>query len=699
MPLLNLENLIINNRYDIRQCLAQGSYAEIYEAQDVEQNRAVIIKALNTRLRGEPDAEIEEKLIANFKQEAALMETLRHANIVRIFGQGAAKDRKGNDFLFLTLEHLSGGDLSHYCRQWPLTPAEMIRYFQPVCEALSVIHSRGVIHRDIKPSNLLFDANRERLKITDFGVARMLNSGNAREITRVGTDLYSPPEHHPNLDGTQEMLTPAADVYSLAKTIYTAMTGRAPNEFRRKPISSLPPELEAEPWGARLLAALRRATAHKVGERYASTNEFWRDFLIIAEESHEAGRSDSTPERRGDQSADGEREIDDSRRGARRIEIDLSRRANQPDQTPEQLEARRGSPSGIELPLVIAALVGAVGLTLILQAVFAGLLIEPIGSLLAVLAGVGLSASAAILFARRRSSPAPIERPLHPALTSFTFDVVVVDATGRIRQSRKGSARRLVEPLGEGVELEMVEIPGGKFRMGSPKSETGHTEHEEPSHWVKTPPFFLGKFPVTQSQWRVVAAWPKADLDLNPDPSSFKGDDLPVECVSWREAVEFCERLSRRTGRRYRLPSEAEWEYACRAGSETPFHFGETIVPGLANYDCAVPYGGGPAGVALARTAPVGGCGAANDFGLFDMHGNVWEWLADVWHHDYRGAPADGSAWLTGGDDGLQVVRGGAWFNAARICRSAYRYWAPHDTRGHNCGFRVAMEAPSGARI
>ncbi len=703
MPPLNLENLIIDDRYEVCERLAQGSYAEIYEALDLEQGRRVIIKALNTRLRGAPDAELEKKLIANFEQEASLMESLRHANIAQSFGQGEARDRAGADFLYLALEHLAGGDLNDYCRKWPLSMAETIRYFQPVCEALSVIHSRGVIHRDIKPGNLLFDANRDRLKITDFGVARVLGRGDTREITRVGTDIYSAPEHHPNLDGAQEPLTPAADVYSLAKTIYAAMIGRPPNEFRRRPIDRLPPELEMEPWGARLLAVLRRATADRVGERYPSANDFWRDFTAINESgaNHEADESDAPPERdettisriNKGRSANVSQNPDDSPRDSvRRIEIDLSR---QRDQLAQEAAARhepgQGSLPPIKLWLVIVALLGAVGLTLVLQSVLAELMPEPLGSLIAVLAGVGLSASAAIWLARRKSPPIVAERPAHPSLSYFTFDVVTVDSKGKIRQTRKGSARRLVEPIGGQIALEMVEIPGGEFQMGSPKVEAGHKEHEEPQRNVKVAPFFLGSYPITQSQWRIVAQWPKVDLDLNPEPSSFTGDNLPVEGLSWREAVEFCQRLSRRTGRRYRLPSEAEWEYACRAGSQTPFHCGDTIAPGLANYDHSLPYGEGPSGAARKQTSPVGAFGVANDFGLFDMHGNVWEWLDDAWHHDYNGAPADGDAWRHNGDENLRVVRGGAWFNAARICRSAYRYFEPVDMRGDNCGFRVAM--------
>ncbi len=781
MPLLNLEKLIINHRYDVRQCLAQGSYAEIYEAYDLERGQPVIIKALNTHLRGAPDAEIEDKLVANFKQEAALMESLRHANIVRSFEQGAAEDRKGKVFLYLTLEYLGGGNLHDYCRQWPLTLTEAIRRFGPVCEALSVIHSRGIIHRDIKPGNLLFDGNRDHLKITDFGVAKMLTDG-ARDVTRVGTDLYSPPEHHPNLDGTQEMLTPAADIYSLAKTIYTALTGQLPNEFRRKPIDRLPPELTTEPWSARLLAVLRRATAHRVGDRYVSATEFWRDFAAVAEPEPDrnvaepwVNRSDASveqdetthprrqqaqpqqdetthprkqqvqpkqdetthPRRRQVQPPDviqtgGEvrstniikaigQAISDSLRNSarlfarRRIEIDLSRPSGQSASQPaSDAGSNRAALPPIKPWLAAAALLVAVGLTLALQSVFAIFLPEPFNSLVAVLVGAGLATLAAILVASRWSRTVaaeqtiqqsgqppvqqpiqqpiqqPVQQPALPSLPQFEFDVVMVDAEGRIRQSRRGRARQFVERLDDRVGLEMVEIPGGKFLMGSPNSEYGHTEHEEPRHPVRVSPFFLGKLPITQSQWRIVARWPKVNCDLNPDPSSFAGDDLPVENVSWRDAAEFCERLSRRTGRLYRLPSEAEWEYACRAGSDTPYHFGQTMAPGLANYDYDMPYGAGPRGVGRQQTSPAGGFGVANNFGLFDLHGNVWEWCADAWHHDYSGAPADGGEWR-GGDEGLRVVRGGAWFNAARICRSAYRYWAPPDTRGHNCGFRVAL--------
>jgi formylglycine-generating enzyme required for sulfatase activity len=193
-------------------------------------------------------------------------------------------------------------------------------------------------------------------------------------------------------------------------------------------------------------------------------------------------------------------------------------------------------------------------------------------------------------------------------------------------------------------------------------------------------------------------ALPKAKIDLNPDPSDFKGEKRPVEQVSWNEAVEFCARLSRKTKRMYRLPSEAEWEYACRAGTTTPFHFGETITTDLANYcgeDRTIneilykgSYGNGPKGTYRKETTEVGTF-PANAFGLYDMHGNVWEWCADYWHENYNGAPTDGSAWLTEDENANRLLRGGSWYNAPRSCRSAHRNWYRSDVRDSNFGFRV----------
>ncbi|MBV9390044.1 MAG: formylglycine-generating enzyme family protein, partial [Chroococcidiopsidaceae cyanobacterium CP_BM_ER_R8_30] len=229
----------------------------------------------------------------------------------------------------------------------------------------------------------------------------------------------------------------------------------------------------------------------------------------------------------------------------------------------------------------------------------------------------------------------------------------------------------------------------GTFWMGSPDTEEGRDVNEEPQHQVTVLPFWMGKFPVTQTQWRAVAALPRINRSLNPNPSNFKGADLPVEQVSWHDAVEFCARLTQKTGRDYRLPSEAEWEYACRAARMTPFHVGETITTDIANYDGKYTYSSGAGGHYRQQTTPVGSFQVANAFGLYDMHGNVWEWCADSWHENYRGAPSDGSVWESDGNDNYRLLRGGSWYCLPRLCRAAQRHWNHLDNGGSGIGFRI----------
>ncbi|NJR59806.1 MAG: formylglycine-generating enzyme family protein [Cyanobacteria bacterium CRU_2_1] len=235
----------------------------------------------------------------------------------------------------------------------------------------------------------------------------------------------------------------------------------------------------------------------------------------------------------------------------------------------------------------------------------------------------------------------------------------------------------------------MIAIRGGLFFMGSPEKELERLDTESPQHRVRVPSFYMDKYVVTQEQWWMVATQlPTIQHDLDPDPSYFKGNHRPVEQVSWHEAVEFCDRLSRHTGKPYHLPSEAEWEYACRAGTTTPFHFGDTIAPELANYNGNYTYGTGVKGQYRAETTPVGSF-KPNRFGLYDMHGNVWEWCADHWHENYQGAPIDGSAWIAGGNSESRLLRGGSWNCNPRDCRSASRGCNNPVNRLKSFGFRV----------
>ena len=265
---------------------------------------------------------------------------------------------------------------------------------------------------------------------------------------------------------------------------------------------------------------------------------------------------------------------------------------------------------------------------------------------------------------------------------AFAFETVTVDARGEVRERTVRRGQQLTETLRGDVVLEMVAIPGGSFLMGSPKGQ-GY-EDERPPHGVVVAPFLLAKYAFTQAQWQAVTG--------KVPSCRGKGAQRPVDRISWLDATSFCARLARQTGRDYRLPSEAEWEYACRAGTATPFSCGETITTDLANYVGNFTYRDEAKGSYRHETTDVGSF-PPNAFGLCDMHGNVWEWCADGWHADYAGAPSDGSVWERPTST-LKVLRGGCWHDPPDLCRSAARLKFPQHEGEDFVGFRVALSSP-----
>ncbi|HBB31481.1 MAG TPA: formylglycine-generating enzyme family protein [Cyanobacteria bacterium UBA8803] len=288
-------------------------------------------------------------------------------------------------------------------------------------------------------------------------------------------------------------------------------------------------------------------------------------------------------------------------------------------------------------------------------------------------------------------------------------------------RKEQGQVQYYTEFLDEGIGLEMTWVPGGTFLMGSPENEPERRANEGPQRLVTVPSFFMGRYPITQAQWRVVARWEPVERELQPDPSQFKNDppqplsiprpssfkgkpedtaprvfsrwDRPVEQVSWYDAKEFCARLSQRTKKEYRLPTEAEWEYACRAGTTTPFHFGNIITTDYVNYNGNYTYGDSPKGEYRGETTPVGYFNVANPFGLYDMHGNVYEWCEDDYHQNYENAPTDGSAWLSSDKNTTKIIRGGCWNFYPYSCRCAYRDRSYPDYRNIVIGLRVVRAA------
>jgi serine/threonine-protein kinase len=286
---LSLEQCRLDGRYDIQETLGQGSYAEIYIAKDIlaspqSPHSLVVIKALNVFLQNDLDHDLERTLVENFQNEAIALDRVRHPNIISRLGHGSARDMNNTIFHYLVLEYLPGGDLSKACRESKLNLKQALNYLEQVCAGLGNAHKNGIIHRDIKPQNLLLTKDRQTVKIADFGVARVSQSDSP--ITRVGTNMFAPPEHSPmiSVDAatlTITELTPAADIYSLAKSAYVLITCESPRFFASQPITELPFSLRQNPWANDLIEVLNKATQSDPRRRHQNVIDFWQDLSRI----------------------------------------------------------------------------------------------------------------------------------------------------------------------------------------------------------------------------------------------------------------------------------------------------------------------------------------------------------------------------------------------------------------------------------
>jgi len=267
-------------------------------------------------------------------------------------------------------------------------------------------------------------------------------------------------------------------------------------------------------------------------------------------------------------------------------------------------------------------------------------------------------------------------------MQTIEFETPTLDEKGEIIARTRHTAEQFTEDLGNGIHLEMIVIPAGVFQMGSPRRLANMDE--QPQHLVTIKPFMMGKSLITQGQW-------KAILGTLP-PCRFKGDNLPVERVSWEEGQKFCGRLSKKKGINYQLPSETQWEHACRAGTTTPFSFGETLTVEVANFNGEHTFREEPPGFYFHSTSEAGKF-PPNAFGIYDMHGNLWEWCADTWLDDYGASPRDASSYQNK-DSRYRVVRGGSWHEPPELCRSAARLRVLQTDADEFMGFRVVCDLP-----
>ncbi len=668
----------LRDSYTIVRLIAQGGMGAVYLAKHQRLGSTVAVKETFFD---------DPSLLKAFEREARLLASLRHGALPKVidhFPEG--------DGWFLVMEFIAGDDLGDMLKErgsaFPIDQA--MDWGDQLLGALEYLHKQTppVIHRDIKPHNLKL-TEEGQIVLLDFGLAKGHAEGMSRMTAGHSIQGYTPA--YAPLEQIQGAGTDGrSDLYSLAATLYHLMTGFIPADALSRAAvvvngqpDPLRPAKELNPQVPQRVAdVLMQAMSQNRDQRQAGASEMRRMLRDAAGNDQPTVVAPVAPHTGATIAMASEPRRDNDPPIINRpspAAVNLSTHKPQSDNLAARTEWDTGQPERATSPRPVPAMEP----TPFLQG--ARKWNRPSWMTLGI---VALLIIGIVVFAvvsnRNSNTTSNTTKAIAPAMKSFDFDTATVDWKANIQDRRKGQARYYVEDIG--VALEMVEIPGGTFTMGSPANEAGRDGGEGPQHQVTIPRFCMGKFEVTQAQWRAVASLPKVSSDLNPNLSGFKGDNLPVERVSWEDAMEVCARLSRATGRTYRLPSEAEWEYACRAGTRTAFAFGETVTPELVNYDGNYPYGSAAKGTYRQITTAAGSVGYPNAFGLYDMHGNVWELCMDYWHDSYSGAPTDGSLWQTGDYANLRVVRGGAWSSHAANARSAYR---KTDSRDYDSGFRV----------
>jgi eukaryotic-like serine/threonine-protein kinase len=654
----------LQSRYRIIKLLGAGGFGETYLAEDLHIPIDPMPKCVVKRLQ--PQA-ISPEIVRLFQQEGAFLYKLgqKYDRIPTL----SAYFQEGNEF-YLVQELIDGEDLSTEIVQGqPWQESDVVNLLREVLEILSFVHQQNVIHRDIKPQNLMRRRSDGKLVLIDFGAVKEVSAiqinaqGNTSLTVGIGTSGYMPDEQ---ANGKPKL---CSDVYAVGMLGIQALTGFAPSQLGSDPRTGeviwrplVKPQVSDG-----LADVLSTMVKTFFPQRYPSAVEALQALNSVVVPKPKPTPSPSPPP-----------------------DPPPKKAPNSPPAATPQAPAKPPTP-----PPVQPAATPSPSASTVVPDPQPLPLIDPnntspplVGGnrrkFMTIAALGGLGFIGAIVWGSTRSRLSKIISQGPPSLNSFNFEVVTVNAGGEIVNRSNKQAQFFSETWENGVKLEIMSIPGGKFIMGSPATEKQRNENEGPQHEVSIQPFYMGRFAVTQAQWQAV---------MGSNPSNFKGDKRPVDSITWHQAREFCQKLSQQTGRQYRLPSEAEWEYACRAGTTTPFYFGETITPALVNYNGNFPYGEAPKGQYREQTTDVGSF-PPNAFGLYDMHGNVWEWCQDEDRGNYNGAPGDGSAWETRGnenDNRQRLLRGGSWYGDAYGCRSASRFSYTAGHRSDNVGFRVVV--------
>ena len=682
-------------RYRLDRLIAHGGMGQVWQATDLAteaelgHSARVALKILAPQLT---ENGAHARLLI---EEAARARQLAHEHIVRVYDW--AQDPATASY-FIIMECLDGEDLdSLLAREGPFDLARTLQLLHPVADALDHAWTRhALVHRDIKPANLFLTGVGE-VKLLDFGIAASARgTGTALEApANSGTAGYRAPEagRHPGPPG------PGLDVYAVAVLIHRMLSGELPFGALRDPQrqaarpaalneaqwevlqAGFALEPEARPDSVRSLLARLEAAAGPGAAQLAEEEQQRKEA-----ERRQAAQAAQEAERKARQAAR-EAAIRAAAAAAAKAAVERQRREQEKLVRQAAEEARAARKETLRRQLAERR----------------DIEVEKARQQKEEAQRKQAQARAAAAYIaeqkRARAGQAPASQAPAPAQADTPAPSVAspaAPADGILRD-------KFLESDQKGPEL--VLLPTGRFQMGSPEherqiamdagSQKGWLARELPQHWVGIErPIAMGRHPVLVEEWRVfvdATGWlPGGDVDWSA-PGFAQDGRHPVVGVNWFDAVRYLRWLSEMTGHSYRLPSEAEWEYACRAGTRTAFSCGDTISPDQANYDGTFTYNGGPRGAYRRGTTPAGSF-APNPWGLHDMHGNVWEWVQDVVHDNYEGAPLDGSAWETGGDQARRILRGGSWLYNPRYLRSALRNGFSAVLSNDIVGFRVVRD-------
>lgn len=682
-------------RYRILRKIGAGGMGSVYLAEDTRLPRKVALKVPH-------DTDAQER----FRREAALAAGIEHPHLCPVLDVEEIPQPKGDKLFFFTMPYIEGKSLSQLIERgkpWPTEQA--IDLLVRLSSAVEYLHRRGIIHRDLKPSNVIVRPSGEPV-LMDFGLACDYTSQDIR-LTRPGLVLGSPAYMAPERVAGASKFGPPVDVYALGVMLFELLTGRLPFDA---PVPTIYLQIDRNPppepisfcptLDPRLNALCLKALSKKPEDRPASAEAFAAELERVGSDNR-ATLPPSPKRGRVTHNSDTPETIDPHAANLRRGD---TRPGDEPVDEPESPAAPTDTYPMYEPRPHRGALWSMIGMALIILFIPAGwillgLLSEPVVS-----NGPPpdkekeeppkQTDGTRVEPPKERVTPPPPPR-VAPAPARAPFDA---DKAKKLQQDWAAYLGRKVEEeydLGDGVKLTLLLIPPGTFEMGS-KDEKERFLDEVPHPVEITQPFYLGKYEVTQEQFAKVAQ--KAEENYFSATGGGKAlvkglqtKRFPVENVSWEEATRFCTALSQKLGRKVVLPSEAQWEYACRAGTTTPFHFGPALNGTEANCEGTTPYGTAVKGPNKRRTVEVGSYrGQANAWGLYDMHGNVWEWCQD-YYGPYAELPTKDPIRLTRGKEESRVSRGGAWDGIAAWCRSAHRDSNLPTYRNLNGGFRVAL--------